>query len=51
MRSCWSPVWHSVMTKGDEGGEEGGKEAQERGVKCIMMADSHCCVEETNKAL
>ena len=32
--------------KGGMGG--GGREAQEEGDICMLMADSHCCTAETN---
>ena len=30
-------------------GSRGGREVQEGGDMCILMADSHCCMAETNK--
>ena len=38
LNSTGSPVWHSVMGWGE------GKEAQEGGDVCIIMAHSHCCL-------
>ena len=35
--------------EGWDGGE--GREAQEREDICIHMADSHCCIAETNTTL
>ena len=29
-------------------GGDGGREAQERGDICILTADSHCCIAESN---
>ena len=33
------------------GGAGGGREVQEGGNICILMAASHCCTVETNTAL
>lgn len=33
------------------GGVGSWREAQEKGNICILMAGSHCCMEETNKTL
>ena len=47
--STGSPLWCSVMTwKAGLGGGEGGEGA---GDVCIIMADMHCCVAETNTML
>ena len=46
-----SQVWHYVMTLRDgmgAGGEEGDSEG---GDTCIIMADLHCCMAETNTTL
>ena len=42
-----STVWHSVVTYRGWGGGEG-REAQEGGDICIIMADLCCCMAETN---
>ena len=44
-----SSVWCSVMTRGVGWGRK--REAQEGGDICILIADSHYCMEETNMAL
>ena len=36
--------------EGCDGGRSG-KEVQEGGDICILMADSHCCMAETNTTL
>ena len=41
-----SPAWHSVMTQ--RGRVRGGEE--EGGDICIIIADSSCCMAETNTA-
>ena len=47
--STGSPLWCSVMTwKAGLGGGEGGEGA---GDVCIIMADMHRCVAETNTML
>ena len=33
------------------GGRRGGREVQEGGDICILMADSHCCMAETDTTL
>ena len=42
-----------MLCDGLEGrdGVEGGREVQEGGAICMLMADSHCCVAETNITL
>ena len=39
-----------MLCDGLEGWDGGGdgREAQERGDICILIADSHCCTAETN---
>ena len=32
-------------------GVGGGREVREGGGMCVLMADSHCCMAETNTAL
>ena len=44
-----SPVWCSVMTQ--RVGWEEQREAQEGGNTCIIMADLHCYIAETNTTL
>ena len=44
-----SPVWHSVMTY--QGGMRVVRETQEGGYTCIHIADSCCCMVETNMTL
>ena len=41
-----SPAGGSVMTS--KTGMRGRREAHEGGDMCILMADSHCCMAETN---
>ena len=40
-----SPTWHSVM----RGGMGDGREAEEEGHMCVIMAESHCCTAETTQ--
>ena len=52
MRSCCvaqGAVWRSEMTRKDGMGEE--REASEGGDVCVIMADLHCYVAETNTIL
>ena len=44
-----SPVWSSVWTWRGGGGD--GRKTWERGDVCILMADSRCCMAETNTTL
>ena len=44
-----SSAWCSVtIERGGIGWREGGREVWEEGDLCIFMADSYCCMEETN---
>ena len=46
-----NPVWHIVMTQRNRMVWGKGKEAQQGGNICIIMADTCCCMAETNTIL
>ena len=48
LSSTWNSAWCSVVSY--MGGiKVSGKEAQEGGEKCVLMADLHCYTAEANR--